>query len=125
MPVKLKSITFGKRLLCLFVFFLALFFTIEWTARAQNTFVVTKTADTNDGVCDADCSLREAVVAANTNAGADVVTFNIPSSDTGCTPANVCTIRLGSTISISQNLTIDGSQNAADITISGDTNNDN
>jgi len=25
------------------------------------TWTVTKTADTNDGVCDADCSLREAV----------------------------------------------------------------
>jgi CSLREA domain-containing protein len=28
---------------------------------AAATFTVTKTADTNDGVCDADCSLREAV----------------------------------------------------------------
>ena len=28
-------------------------------------FTVTKTADTNDGVCDADCSLREAVEAAS------------------------------------------------------------
>lgn len=33
-------------------------------ARAAN-FVVTKTADTADGVCDADCSLREAILAAN------------------------------------------------------------
>lgn len=79
MPVKLKSITFGKRLLCLFVFFLALFFTIEWTARAQNTFTVTKTADTNDGVCDADCSLREAITAANNNPGLDTIAFNIGS----------------------------------------------
>ena len=31
-------------------------------------FVVTKTADTSDGVCDADCSLREAVLAANSGA---------------------------------------------------------
>jgi CSLREA domain-containing protein len=37
------------------------------------TFPVTKTGDTNDGVCDADCSLREAVEAANTNPGADDV----------------------------------------------------
>ena len=29
------------------------------------TFTVTKTADTNDGSCNADCSLREAIVAAN------------------------------------------------------------
>jgi CSLREA domain-containing protein len=34
-------------------------------------FIVTKTADTNDGVCDADCSLREAIIAANANPGAD------------------------------------------------------
>jgi CSLREA domain-containing protein len=31
------------------------------------TFVVTKTADTDDGVCDADCSLREAIFAANSS----------------------------------------------------------
>ena len=37
------------------------------------TFTVTKTADTNDGACDADCSLREAVVAANSAAGADTI----------------------------------------------------
>jgi CSLREA domain-containing protein len=29
-------------------------------------FQVTKTADTNDGLCDGDCSLREAIIAANT-----------------------------------------------------------
>src|SRR5262249_26153072 len=42
---------------------------------AAATFMVTKTADTNDGVCNADCSLREAVVAANAAAGADMITF--------------------------------------------------
>ena len=40
------------------------------------TFTVTKTADTADGVCDGDCSLREAVIAANATAGPDSV--NIP-----------------------------------------------
>lgn len=39
------------------------------------TFTVTKTADTADGTCDADCSLREAVIAANANAGADDITL--------------------------------------------------
>ena len=38
------------------------------------SFTVTKTADTNDGVCDADCSLREAISAANAAAGADTIT---------------------------------------------------
>jgi CSLREA domain-containing protein len=37
------------------------------------TFTVTKTADTADGACDADCSLREAVIAANANPGADII----------------------------------------------------
>ena len=39
------------------------------------TFVVTKTADTADGTCDADCSLREAITAANALAGADIITL--------------------------------------------------
>ncbi|HKV08210.1 MAG TPA: choice-of-anchor Q domain-containing protein [Thermoanaerobaculia bacterium] len=34
---------------------------------------VTKTADTLDGACNQDCSLREAVVAANSTAGTDVI----------------------------------------------------
>lgn len=42
-----------------------------------STYTVTKTADTNDSVCDADCSLREAIGAANTSSGAD--TIPIPS----------------------------------------------
>lgn len=40
------------------------------------TFAVSKTTDTNDGTCNADCSVREAVVAANTAAGADLITFS-------------------------------------------------
>ena len=37
------------------------------------TFPVLVTEDTDDGTCDPDCSLREAIDAANTNAGADDV----------------------------------------------------
>lgn len=37
---------------------------------------VTKTADTADGVCDSDCSLREAITAAN--ADFDATTINVP-----------------------------------------------
>ncbi len=40
------------------------------------TYNVTKTADTADGTCDADCSLREAITAANAMVGTD--TINIP-----------------------------------------------
>ncbi len=51
-----------------------LLLSISPLARAA-TFVVTKTADTNDGACDSDCSLREAIIAANANAGADTITL--------------------------------------------------
>ncbi len=37
------------------------------------TFTVTKLADTSDGVCDADCSLREAITAANSVPGNDII----------------------------------------------------
>jgi uncharacterized repeat protein (TIGR01451 family)/CSLREA domain-containing protein len=36
-------------------------------------YTVTTTADTNDGACDGQCSLREAVIAANANPGATIV----------------------------------------------------
>lgn len=36
-------------------------------------FTVTKLTDTNDGACDGDCSLREAVIAANSLGGADEI----------------------------------------------------
>ena len=41
-------------------------------------FTVTKTTDSNDGMCDADCSLREAVAAANAAASNDVIYFAMP-----------------------------------------------
>ncbi|WP_422107124.1 choice-of-anchor Q domain-containing protein [Winogradskyella sp.] len=40
------------------------------------SYVVTKTEDTNDGVCDGDCSLREAFIAANNDPGTDVIEFS-------------------------------------------------
>ena len=43
----------------------------------NSNFAVTKTADTNDGTCNGDCSLREAIRAANTAAGADTISFNL------------------------------------------------
>ncbi len=43
------------------------------------TFVVNSTADPGDGVGDAsECTLREAIEAANANPGPDVIAFNIP-----------------------------------------------
>ncbi len=40
------------------------------------TFTVTKTTDSADGVCDSDCSLREAITLANANADADTITLD-------------------------------------------------
>ncbi len=46
------------------------------TAAHATVYRVTKTADTNDGSCAADdCSLREAIIAANASAGPDSVTL--------------------------------------------------
>ncbi len=38
--------------------------------------IVTKTADTNDGVCDSDCSLREAITVANSTSTDEIITFD-------------------------------------------------
>ena len=51
------------------------------TAQAA-TYTVTKIEDTNDGVCDADCSLREALSVANTSPENDVIEFASPLFDT-------------------------------------------
>lgn len=57
----------------------------------------------------ADCSLRGAISASNSLAGADTIEFNIPTSEPGCSAATgVCRIEVGSTLDISQGLTIDG-----------------
>jgi CSLREA domain-containing protein len=40
------------------------------------TIVVTTTSDTGDGVCDATCTLREAIIMANTLPSADTITFS-------------------------------------------------
>ncbi|MBS1795541.1 MAG: CSLREA domain-containing protein [Acidobacteria bacterium] len=70
--------------------------------------VVTTTADTNDGVCDADCSLREAVAAAPNGANVEFsALFDAPR-----------TIVLGSLIDIPKSLTIFG-PGADRLTVSG------
>lgn len=48
-------------------------------APSSMIFVVTSKFDlTSDGICDADCTLRDAITAANANPGPDTITFNIP-----------------------------------------------
>ena len=83
-------------------------------SAAAATYTVTKIADTNDGVCDADCSLREAIAAANTSVENDVIEFSTL-FDTAQT------ITLGGTDLIITNngtLTING-KGADKLTVSG------
>jgi CSLREA domain-containing protein len=54
---------------------------------ASFTFTVTKTADTNDGVCDADCSFREALTAAEAALTAACPTSPCDSTSTVMVPA--------------------------------------
>jgi CSLREA domain-containing protein len=71
-------------------------------------YVVNNLDDINDGICDLSyCSLREAITAANSNAGADTITFSVSG-----------TITLTSSLPpISDTLSIDSS--GQNITISG------
>jgi len=57
------------------IFICLIYFLILSSMGQAATFTVTKTVDTNDGTCDADCSLREAIIAANAATGADVITL--------------------------------------------------
>ncbi|HEX8369458.1 MAG TPA: carboxypeptidase-like regulatory domain-containing protein [Pyrinomonadaceae bacterium] len=101
---------FPKVLLSLyFVFCLSL-------AASAATFTVTKIADTNDGACDAaDCSLREAIAAANAGADNDTVLFG---EIFALAPQTI--ILSGTDLQINNNgtLTITGPMNRA-LTVSG------
>ncbi len=56
------------------ILFGVIFFSCFEVAQSfASTYVVTKVEDTNDGLCDSDCSLREAVIAANMNIGPDTI----------------------------------------------------
>ncbi len=82
------------------------------------TFTVTKTGDSNDGTCDTDCSLREAVAAANTAAGDDIIAFDSTVFGT----AQTVNVTLGEIIiGVSGTLTINGT-GANMLTIDGNMN---
>lgn len=51
-------------------------FLLSVTTINAATFTVTKTADSNDGVCNTDCSLREALAAANNVGSDDIIEFD-------------------------------------------------
>ncbi len=77
-------------------------FCVAISAQAA-TLLVTKTADTNDGVCDNDCSLREAIAAANSG---DEISFAAPLFDLPQTIQLNDSANLG--LLIDKNLTING-----------------
>jgi CSLREA domain-containing protein len=78
-------------------------------AASADTFTVTSTADTDDGTCDADCTLREAINAANGNMDADIIDFSVAADST---------ITLGSPLAnIDGDLDIDGTT-ATNLTVS-------
>ena len=57
-------------------------------AAPSGTLVVTKTADTDDGFCDADCSLREAINVANVNGDTTTINFAIGSGQQTISPTS-------------------------------------
>jgi len=73
------------------------------TEASPGTFTVNSTADPGDGTCDAtECTLREAIAAANANAGTDTIAFDIPG-------AGPYTISPGSALpTVTDPVTIDG-----------------
>jgi CSLREA domain-containing protein len=81
-------------------------------------FVVNSTADPGTGGCDAaECTLREAINAANTQVGADLISFNLP--DAG--PFSIAVSTANPLPTITEAVTIDGytqigsSPNTADL----------
>jgi CSLREA domain-containing protein len=59
-------------------------------SRAAHTFTVNSTADPGDGTCDTrECTLREAITAANTLPGKDTIVFDISCLDKGIPYVNL------------------------------------
>ena len=83
-----------------------------FTMTIVSPFTVNSADDVDDGTCDAThCSLREAIDAANANAGTDTIAFAIPAAtDPGCNAGTgVCTIQPTSALpTITDPVVIDG-----------------
>ena len=76
----MRSQRSGRRVSTAFAFL----FTVLTSGALATTFTVTNTNDSGAG------SLRQAILDANANAGADTVAFNV--SGAGCDGSGVCTI---------------------------------
>jgi CSLREA domain-containing protein len=94
-----------------------MFVLLSTIAVKAATYTVTKTADTN-GTCNSgvDCSLREAIAAANVTPEADIINFNIPTTDSGCS-GGVCVITLSSSFG---QLTINSASSSGTLTITNE-----
>ena len=81
----LRRITFCAVLASASAILLAVSFNLKAVAAPSfaTLFLVTTTADHNDFNCDTDCTLREAIQAANNTAGDSVINFSIPTTDPG------------------------------------------
>lgn len=87
------------------VVFAALLFAAP--AAHASTFTPNKVADSADGVCDSDCSLREAVMAANANPGADTISLNNGAFALSITTPDFNDVKFGD-LDITDDLTING-----------------
>lgn len=74
------------------------------------TFTVNSAADTDDGACNANCTLREAINAANNSPGADTIQFGIGA---GTPTINVGSTGLGGLPRITEAVTINGNTGGA------------
>jgi CSLREA domain-containing protein len=83
--------------------------TVLETASAL-TFTVNSAADTDDGACNAQCTLREAIKAANANPGADTIQFNLGA---GNPTINIGASGLGGLPNITDTMTILGNTGGA------------
>ncbi|HEX9872014.1 MAG TPA: CSLREA domain-containing protein, partial [Candidatus Tectomicrobia bacterium] len=81
----LSSKAISRRLSAVFAPIMTAILLLSWlawshsTVAAQTIYIVNSTADPGDGVCDdTECTLREAINAANANIGPEEIHFNIP-----------------------------------------------
>lgn len=82
------------------------------------TFTVTKTADTNDGACNADCSLREAIRAANVSPGPHTISIPPGTYTLSLVGANENAAATGD-LDILQSMTLQGAGSASTIIQAG------
>ncbi len=91
-------------------------------AAPNVTFNVSKTTDGNDGACNADCSVREAVVAANAAAGTDMVMLLTGTHQLTIDLAGTENVAAEGDLDVTQSLTVVGNGAANSIVQAGTTN---